>query len=330
MKRIGLAIALLGLLTLMFRCDQKELFDLAKNGVTLIYAVTTDATNACLLISDGKEYYKEFTLSPIPASPVPDRVYADRNRNVFVLVSSNKIVYFTKDKDPGREWGSQAFSYMPVDITEDGQSTMILFSNYIDPLYSYNDGSYTWSSRGKTMSAGNTPARLCYDRSSGQAFLLSTGSSLYVYNINNMPQAAAATPDYTFSSITSPFYFSYASGVFNVGNSNYYYAGTAGSLIPLNASALPSAVSYAATDGGVYAGVNSPNLNLEALEAGNFAVKKTLPSTIGQIVMAPLNSHALAVGISASTMDDGLYVYDTETNVLTKLLSRPIYALYVR
>lgn len=315
-------------------CGRADLFDRASSEVKLIYAVSGDAaTYSSLLVSDGGDFLEEFSMTAWPVSTPPTVLYVDRDRG-RIFAAQGSTVYYSTDRNPSREWKSQAIGSTVMDFARYEGSTVLLTSTMADCIYRYDESLQAWSTQSKQVT--ESPQKLFYDRTTGATFLMTEGSSYgYIYAVNTMPAGSAATVVASYSGYTTGTtrFFGRAGSYFYAGNATYLYKGSASTFSQVNVTSLSSAASYAVTSSGDwFAACTSPNLSIYRFDGTNFIQKQALTSTVGSAVMAVVDEDTIAIGIAGAgvSSENGLYVYSISGNTLRQLSGKPVYALFVK
>ena len=102
----------------------------------------------------------------------------------------------------------------------------------------------------------------------------------------------------------------------------------------MNATSLGGfAKSYAIVDSGIFVGtMNGATMQIKMLGSTDFTVKQTMSSSAGLIILKAYTGNIIAVGINSATpaVNNGLYLYYPEFNLLLKISSRPVYAIAIK
>lgn len=335
MKIFLYCILLLGALVFVSQgCSRADLYDRASRDVNLIYAVSGDAsTYSSLLVSDGGDFLDEFSMTVWPVATPPTALYVDQDDS-RIFAAQGTTVYYSTDRDPSREWKSQAIGSTVMGFARYQGSTVLLTSTLTDCIYRYDESLQTWSTQSKQVA--ESPQKLFYDRTTGATLLMTEGASTgYIYAVNTMPTGSTATAAASYSGYTigTTRFFGRLGLYFYAGNAAYLYKGSASTFSQVNATSLSSAASYAVTSSGDWFAVcTSPNLSIYRFDGTNFIQKQVLTSTVGSAVMAVVDDDTLAVGIAGAgvSSENGLYAYSISGNTLRQISAKPVYALFVR
>ncbi len=307
-------------------CSQSELYDLARNGVPLIYATadTDDGLTTLLIVAAGNGYYREF---PTTVPPSGDPIYfsAQDPHNVFISIAASGIIHHSDDIQNG-EWQSYTLPATVYGIASRNGETFALIPTATDCVYRYNDDEGTWTSMGR-IAPNNAPYKISYSRADDRIYILESfgGGNIAIWDYDTMTQAIP-----TYSVGPGLVGFLATPGVFYVLKAMGIYAN--GTMIASDASATLQSIAVAGADGILAAGRNtSPSLLIYRVQGSSLSPAYTFPSTNGSITIAAYDEDSVAVAVFASDAgDDGLYLYHFRENRMQRLSNRPAFLLSVQ
>ncbi len=211
--------AILAAFMLPASCWQNELFDLAKNGVPLVYAIittTAGGSNRILMVTDGGDYYKEYMLydesTMMNITDSVTNIAVSEHGEVYIktvseiLYRSNHGLGYMKQLEAG---GPVTVSWMVVHgdslYVNDGSST----------IWRYSEG---WSS----YPLPGTPTHMGNENGTGRPFFTYAPSTTWdFYWINESSYSMALT---TTIGGLSPYFLSMGDGGYWIGaNDKPYY-----------------------------------------------------------------------------------------------------------
>jgi hypothetical protein len=207
-------------------CFQQELFDLAKNGVPLVYAVVTTAesgSNRLLMVTDGDDYYREYALidenTMMNITDTVTNIAVSRNGEVYICTAggafyrSNHGLGYMKQLDAG---GPAMVAWMATD----GDS---LYVNDNSPaIYRYSEGWSSFSAPGTPVYMGNE------DGVGGLYFIYMPATFFNIYRIHETSYSLSIE---TTIMGGAPYFFSIVDGGYWVGaDDKPYYKSAALSI----------------------------------------------------------------------------------------------------
>ena len=317
-----LTIALL----LLAGCSQSELYDLAQNGVPLIYATTDsdDGLTTLLIVASGNGYYRELSTT-VPPSGDPLYFSAQDPHNVFISISATGTIYHS-DNIVNGVWQSYTLPSTVYGIASRNGETFALTSNAADCVYRYNDDDNTWTSMGR-VAPNSAPYKISYSQSDDRIYILEgfMGGNIAIWDYDTMTQAI---PTFSIGPGTL-LDFLVVDGIFYTVKSTTLYEND--DYVAYNGTDTLKSVAIAGPTAIFFGGVSGSNLGIYRVQDASINQVYAFSSTNGNIVMEALDEDTLAVGIFGSDAgDDGLYLYHIEENRLQRLSSRPVFLLTVR
>jgi len=295
--------------------ERNDMYDFAKNGVKVIYAINITSDKVYKVTEDG-HYNKSYSVTS-SSGYSGKRFYPLNDELVAVEMNGTTNLYFHTYE--GNSWYVSTSQTLP-----DGLTGMLLMDNKIIystvyNLYSYNGDSW------QTLTATITtpPSILALAQHDGGIYILGTDYSVYKYTYS-----ITAEPVITVGiTVGTPFNcFEVADGNAYIGFGNYFYYNKLGSTSAYTVVSPSNVQSYAIyNSSAVYAAGYSTQIEIMKLASGTFNTIKTISvSTAPAIVMKALSETKLVLGISASTSHDGLYILDTRSGDLKTITTDPI------
>jgi hypothetical protein len=280
-------------------CFQNELFDLAKNGVKLVYAVVNTATypSQCVLaVTDGEDYYAEYPMyNSSDYTAITSVSYIAVTEYGEVYLSNGSSFY---KSDSGLSYYKDISSDSPGIMTwmATDEDSLYVSDNGSSLLWRYSDG---WTSRSTPLSG--TVSFLGNADGGGNAYCIESSSGYYLYKLKG--DDFELVHSNVFSAIGTVLFFGISDGTLYGGGTSYAYIDDA--QLSLGASGttfcrMGASLFMLGTDGLIYKSSGSSLVQFGAA---------ALPMTTGN--MFRLNHKYIAIGSPASS-PNYLVIYNVE------------------
>ncbi len=322
--RIALALLLAQILTA--GCTQSDLYTLVKDGVPVINAVANndDATATIYIRATAGGYYAEYQ-TPVPASSA-NILHVTENGDVLIADSGTNI--YIRDADDNGSWTTTSMAFTATFITSRGHDIYLIETSPYYEVYFYSRSSKSWSLyKTLTFPPSSVAVR------DGRVYL--TESSAGTISIYDMDSGEQVFPS-----------FSQGPGatlrpLFLVGD-NYYTGYISTDVIRMYTDGVLTAYfsqtglagnRFAISGGEVFASAynGTSNMVLYRMSGSTFTLEYTFnTSTAYSILIDTLGPDTIAVGMSESMTDDGLYIYNHREKSMRQLSSRGIRQMQVR
>lgn len=325
MKSILKIIIIFCLLNILVMCDRNELYNFADEKINIIYAIADDGTNV-LVIKATENYYNEYTASGLSIATIPDLLHITDEGSFLAAQSGSTIAYYSDKIENGKFiWNYYNSAYLIYGLASRNGNRYVLTNTWNDCIYRYGSGNLE-SINLSLLSSTYVPVLISksgskiyiYGKSGGTASVFDFDNPSVPLGLNTGP----GEPAYYLASLNNELY---------LGTSNYIYSKSAGAL---NATSLGGfAKSYAIVDSGIFVGtMNGATMQIKMLGSTDFTVKQTMSSSAGSIILKAYTGNVIAVGINSATpaVNNGLYLYYPEFNLLLKISSRPVYAIAIK
>ena len=244
-------------------------------------------------------------------------ICADSERRVFIAKSSQ--LYFLPDRDSS-SWENSSIPGTPADLEAAGDSVYVLMAAASDCLYHFDRSSNIFVSDSVDIT-GYTPEFMDYSGGTLYICAENAGASREIYSFTG----GSASQIYSVPLTSTATYFSVLSGIFYTGSGTTLYENDTvkGTGTGMNPYAVFSSSE-------IYAGALDANHVIKKLVSTTFTDVHTFSSISGVIKIARYKKGIIAVGISGSSADDGLYLYYTAEGEIKKISSRSIYDIFIR
>ena len=305
-------------ITVLSSCDRANMYDLAKNGPDLVFAITDDgATYNTVIISDGRDYTREYLNEGPYFSPT--NLFVNDRGDLMVTVSGASV-YITSNgysnwEGPFPDPGTGSYAGI-AGIGNDFYLLMDAGGSFY--IYRFDKNTNSWVDQQDIYSALTGAAELA-SKSNGIFALVtelaSTDYYYYIYNLNDMQVNQIAAYNNGPSGLTLPFvYLSYNDGLTYLGGASYFVR-SSGSSFNTIANGLSGITGYAVTETGRYAALSSSDVL--CFDGSVFVTIFSFSAASGDQVL-PLSGSKIVVSSSGSpgSADNGLLVFDLEDKSL--------------
>lgn len=318
----------------LFSCSREDMFETAKNGSTVIYAITSNGSYYKLIIANHSGYLKEYTTGITDSGTVSSFAASGNGTVVFSVGTS----FYTHDKNSYSSWSALAApggTGTINGICGDRDRIYAQVSNLgLEYIYYLDTGTKTWANMGQINTSG-TFVSLFYSPADNAVYhyRLVSGLNLNFYRISSGSAILEASPS-TGLAVPLPHSMKYHSYYYLADTTSYFRIFDNISQFFITVAPI-SSPSYVVIDPGtIYAGsATAPNVYLYRLNLSTGSWDTPLMSsnigTGASITIKAYDNQTLAIGmISAGT--GGLFVFNINTNELKQLTPMKIQQLDVK
>jgi len=316
--KIFLTIIATGIIALTSCFERNDMYDFAKNGVKVIYALNSYTTNAYIATEDDLVRNISITTSisgtPLGSFPL--------NGKLIAMEYATDLYFHSYDRS---SWSSiiNAVGGTPGGIFF--MDNKIYYTNS-STIY-YYDGESCQTLPSYTPPPSSILSMTGYNN---EIYILGFDNLTYKYNNSG---SCVDTNTGSVSTISSLVCFIISDGTMYAGQDTKFDYGVLGAGMTTTVSSLSGIQSYAIYNkSAIYAAGHDGSTKFEIMKFNGtnaFTTFKQIADTAGTMVIKTLSETKLAVGISGSVSHDGLYVLDTETGKMKTLTTDSIVTINV-
>jgi hypothetical protein len=309
------------------------MYDFAKNGIPVIYAITSNGTEYKLIVATNEGYFKEYMTGVTDIGAVTSFAAAADGTVVFGVGTN----YYTHDDDSYSSWANIPAPGSPGTINGicgDRHNIYAQVSDLgLEYIYGLDSGSKTWYQMGQITTAG-VFAGFFYSKSDKAVYhyRITASTNLYFYRISGGQAILESSPATSFTTI--PHCMKYRSFYYAADTTSYLRAYDSSGQVFATPAPIASPDFAVVDSGTIFAGnASSPNvylsrLNMTTLSWDTPIVTKNLGA--GAVIKVKVcDSRTLALGMNSS-VDGGLYTFNTGTNELKQITPMKIQHLDVK
>jgi hypothetical protein len=303
-------------------CSRFGFYDMAKNGVPVIYATTMGPTNAEIIIAGEDGILGQYPVTGFVSPAADDIIVVDARYRV--MIANVLDLYYSDDRDYTSPWTQVAPPGTIADLAAVHDEVYGIITGSTS-IYKFDDMAGNLINTGNTI--GESAEKLFFSEEDEMMYICgNNGGNGSIYAYKDGP----SLPFLLISAVAPPrIFFARINGNFYLGNCTEIRRNNDTPMA--SGSGIQS---YAVLeDGRIFAAGLMGTLKIVKVSGGAPEdVYTSFTSNTGTIKLAPFSPEYIAVAVSGATIDDGLYLFNVNNNTIRKITPPGLqaFSLYVR